>query len=105
MILFFWYCLMLALLWSVLYRSALADKTTRFCIRLGLTGTGVGAAVGVFAPIYGWTPDAVTLIIVLSIVNMQVSFARFWRHGVPSQYVKQKHKRASRRSTDYGEWA
>lgn len=105
MTLIFWYCLMLALLWSVLYRSALADKTTKFSIRLGLTGTGVGAAVGMFAPIYGWTPDAVTVIIVLSIVNMQVSFARFWKHGVPEQYIQRKHKRASRRATDYGEWA
>ncbi len=73
MTLIFRYCLMLALLWSVLYRSALSDKTTRFCIRLGLTGTGVGSAIGMFAPIYGWVPDAVTVVIVLSIVNMQVA--------------------------------
>lgn len=105
MILVFWYCLMLALLWSVLYRSALADKTTKFCIRLGLTGTGVGAAVGMFAPIYGWVPDGVTIIIVMSIVNMQLAFARFWKHGVPSQYVKPEYREEHRRSTDIGDWA
>lgn len=105
MILIFWYCLMLALLWSVLYRSALSNKTTRFCIRLGLTGTGAGAAVGMFAPIYGWTPDAVTTIIVLSIVNMQLSFARFWRKGVPGQYIKPEHRAANRRHYDLKDWA
>jgi len=98
--LFIWYLMMLALLWSVMYRSALADKTTRFCIRFGLTGTGVASAVGMFAPLYGWVPDAVTVFIVLSIINMQVAFARFWRHGVPPQYVKPKHRTAHRRATD-----
>ena len=105
MILTVWYVLMVALVWSVFYRSALADHTTRFCIRLGLTGTAAGGILGMAAPLWGWTPDAVTLFIVLSIVNMQVAFTKFWKHGVPSQYIKQKHKRASRRSTDYGEWA
>ncbi len=95
-----WYLLMLALLWSVIYRSALADKTTRFRIRLGLTGTGVASAVGMFAPIYGWAPDAVTVLIVLAIVNMQVAFSHFWRHGVPPQYVKPEYRSAHRRATD-----
>lgn len=104
MILTFWYVMMFALAWSVFYRSALADNTTRFCIRLGLLGTAVGAVVGIFAPLWGWVPDFVTTIIVLSIVNMQLAFARFWQDGVPDQYVKPEY-RASHRSTDIGEWA
>jgi len=103
MILTVWYILMIALVWSVFYRSALADHTTRFCIRLGLTGTAVGGILGMAAPLYGWMPDAVTVLIVMSIVNMQVAFAQFWKHGVPPQYV-QPECRGQRRSSDYGEW-
>lgn len=92
MILTVWYLLMIALVWSVFYRSALADHTTRFCIRLGLTGTAAGGIVGMAAPLWDWTPDAVTVLIVLSIVNMQLAFARFWRHGVPHQYIKPEYR-------------
>ncbi len=102
MILTVWYVLMIALVWSVFYRSALADNTTRFCIRLGLIGTATGGIVGMIAPLYGWLPDAVTVVIVLSIVNMQLAFAKFWKHGVPSQYVKPEYQETHRRSTDMG---
>ena len=105
MILTVWYVLMVALIWSVFYRSALADHTTRFCIRLGLTGTAAGGIVGIAAPLYGWVPDAVTVLMVLSIVNMQVAVAKFWQHGVPGQYVKPEYKEEHRRSTDIGGWA
>lgn len=100
MILTIWYLMMFALLWSVFYRSAVSDKRTRFCIRLGLQGTAAGALVGIAAPLYGWMPDAVTTVIVLSIVNMQVAFAKFWRKGVPAQYITPEHRVAHRRVTD-----
>lgn len=102
MILTVWYVLMVALVWSVFYRSALADHTTRFCIRLGLTGTAAGGILGMAAPLWGWTPDAVTVLIVMSIVNMQLAFAKFWKHGVPSQYTRPEFREAHRRSTDLG---
>ena len=101
----FWCVMMCALLWSVFYRSAIASATTKFSIRLGLTGTAAGALVGLAAPLYGWEPDAVTTVIVLSIVNMQVSFARFWRKGVPEQYIAPRHRAATRRATDVEDWA
>ncbi len=106
MILAVWYVLMLLLLWSVFYRSALANKTTRFCIRLGLTGTAAGAMVGIAAPLYGWVPDFVTVVIVLAIVNMQVAFAKFWAKGVPSQYTRPEYRVAHRRAEDaIRDWA
>ena len=102
MILIIWYTLMLALLWSVFYRSAMADKRTKFCIRLGLTGTAAGALLGCVAPLYGWVPDVVTTAIVVCVVNMQIVFARFWKHHVPSQYIREEFK-ILRRSTDFGD--
>ena len=102
MILTIWYLMMIALLWSVFYRSALADKRTRFCVRLGLTGTAASALVGMVAPLYGWVPDAVVAVIVLAIVYMQVTFARFWEHHVPGQYIKPEY-RILRRKSDFEE--
>lgn len=100
MILTFWYLMMFALAWSVFYRSAIADGRTWFCIRLGLFGTAVGSVVGMTAPLFGWVPDFVTTVIVLSIVNMQVAFAKFWARGVPQQYIKPQYRVAHRRVTD-----
>lgn len=104
MIITFWYLMMMALLWSVFYRSALADKRTRFCVRLGLTGTAAAALIGMVAPLYGWLPDAVITLIVLAIVYMQLVFARFWERHVPDQYIKPEH-RVLRRKSDLGEMA
>lgn len=103
MILILWYVLMLMLLWSVFYRAALADPTTRFCIRIGLTGTAAASLVGIAAPLYGWVPDYVTTIIVMAIVYMQLSFAKFWKHRVPDQYVKPEFEVARRRRMDITE--
>lgn len=105
MILVFWYLMMFALAWSVFYRSAIADERTRFYIRLGLLGTAAGSVVGMTAPILGWMPDFVTTVIVLSIVNMQVAFAKFWAKGVPAQYIKPEYRHAHRRATDLGDCA
>jgi len=95
-----WYLMMLALLWSVFYRSAMSDRRTKFCIRLGLTGVACAALVGIGAPLYGWVPDAVVTIIVLAIVYMQITFARFWEQHVPGQYLKPEY-RELRRRTDF----
>ena len=100
MIISVWYLLMFALLWSVFYRSAMTDKRTRFCVRLGLTGTAVAALVGIGAPLYGWVPDGIVTLIVLAIVYMQITFARFWQHHVPGQYLRPEYRELRRRS-DY----
>lgn len=94
----FWYLLMTALLWSVFYRSAMTDKRTRFCVRLGLTGTAAAALVGMAAPLYGWSPDPVVVVITMAIVYMQMVFAQFWRHHVPEQYIKPGYRILRRRS-------
>jgi len=98
MILSIWYLMMIALLWSVFYRSAMTDKRTKFCIRLGLTGVACAALIGMGAPLYGWEPDAIVNVIVLAIVYMQITFARFWEQHVPAQYIKPEYRELRRRS-------
>ena len=100
MILTIWYLLMVALLWSVFYRSALADRRTKLSVRLSLTCTAIAGLVGVGAPLYGWVPDAVVIVIVLSVVYMQITFAQSWEHHVPGQYIKPEY-RILRRKGDF----
>ena len=101
-----WYILMAALLWSVFWRVSLTDSSTRFSIRLGLFLMALAAIIGMWAPLHdGWEPDFFTVLIVAAMANLQMTFARFWRDGVPGQYVKPKYKEAHRRSTDIGGWA
>ena len=100
--LFFWYVLMVALLWSVFYRSAIADRRTRLSIRLGLMGMAAASLVGVAAPVYGWSPDPVVVAIVSAVCYMQCTFARFWADHVPGQYIKPQY-RIHRRKTDFAD--
>lgn len=100
MMITFWYFLMIALLWSAFYRSAVTDKRTKFSVRLGLTGLAAGALVGMAAPLYGWQPDYVVTVIVIAFVYMQIAFARFWSKRVPEQYIKPEH-REQRRKSDF----
>lgn len=94
-----WEAMCLALLWSVFCRSVRADKTTKLDVRLALLAVGTSALAGMAAPAYGWVPDTVTLIIVGAIVFMQAVMAQHWRHGVPTQFVKDIH-RPKRRAGD-----
>lgn len=97
--LIFWELLCVALLWSVFCRSVRVDTTTRIEIRLALQIVGIAALIGLGAPLYGWVPDVVTMIIVGAIVIMQAVMAQLWRHGVPHPFIQELH-RPKRRAGD-----
>ena len=99
MTLLFWELLCIALLWSVFDRVIKVDPTTRIEIRLALCSVGVAALIGLAAPLYGWAPDPVTLIIVSAIVIMQTVMAELWRDGVPHPFIHDLHK-PKRRAAD-----
>lgn len=100
-----WYILMAALLWSVFWRVSLTDRRTRFSIRFGLFLMALAAIVGMWAPLHdGWEPDIFTILIVAAMANLQMTFASFWKDGVPGQYIKPGCA-PERRSSDIGGWA
>jgi hypothetical protein len=99
MILIFWEILCLALFWSVFCRSVIANATTRVEIRLVLWAVGLSALLGMAAPLYGWAPDRVTLIMVSTFVLMQTVMAQLWHHGVPHPFIQDSHK-PKRRAAD-----
>ena len=95
-----WEILCVALFWSVFCRSVRTDITTRLNVRLALLLVGMGSLLGFGAPLYGWEPDPVTLLIVLSVVCMQVVTATYWGHGVPERFVESRFLERNRRSGD-----
>lgn len=95
-----WEVLCVALFWSVFCRSVRTNKTTRLNFRLALLLVGLGSLLGFGAPLYGWQPDSVTMIIVLSVVCMQVVTAAYWGHGVPERFVDSQFLERNRRSGD-----
>lgn len=100
MILAIWEALCGVIFWSVFCRSVKVNKTTKLDVRLAIWGVGIASLVGIGAPLYGWMPDPVTIVIVLAIAVMQGVMAQHWRHGVPSHFVKDIYK-PNRREGDY----
>jgi hypothetical protein len=97
---FFWELLCLALFWSVFCRTVRVDTTTKPDIRVALWAVGTSALVGIAAPIYGWEPDNVTLIMISAIVVMQSVMAQHWGHGVPNHFIDRKFLPRRRRAGD-----
>lgn len=94
-----WEGLCVALFWSVFCRLVRATTATRLDVRVALQLVGIGALIGIGAPLYNWLPDWVTLAIVGAVVVMQVVMARHWLHGVPRQFIYEQH-RPKRRAGD-----
>lgn len=86
MVLVVWEALCAALLWSVFCRLVRTNERTLFWVRASIWLLGVAALVGMAAPVYGWRPDAVVLLMTLACLNMQLVAARHWRTGVPKQF-------------------
>lgn len=91
MVYLYWEMLCVALFWSVFCRAVLMDRTTRFDVRLSLVMLGTSALVGAVAPLYGWSPDWVTLTMVTAITVLQSVMATHWENKVPRHFVKPEH--------------
>lgn len=74
-ILAFWEALCLALFWTVFCRSVHMTKAVRLEIRLAVFAVGLASLVGLGAPVYGWVPDMVVLLIVWAVVLLQLVMA------------------------------
>lgn len=95
-----WELLCLALFWSVFCRSVRMDKTTKLDIRVSIWLLGLASLLGFGAPLYGWEPDFVTLIIIGAGVLMQAIMAQHWTNGVPDRFVDSRYLDHNRRKGD-----
>jgi hypothetical protein len=87
-----WELICMALFYSVFYRTAVTDKTTRLDIRLALWLCGMSALGGMAAPLYDWYPKWPTLLITGSVVVLQIVTARYWHKGVPYNFIHPLHQ-------------
>ncbi len=85
-ILLLWEALCVALLWSVFCRLVRTNGRALFRVRLSIWLLGAVALIGMAAPLYGWKPDFMVLLMTAVCLNMQVVAARHWRNGVPPQF-------------------
>jgi len=91
-----WEFLCAALVWAVFCRLVFVDKTTKPEVRIVLRAAGFSGLIGAGAPIYGWLPDGITLIVVGSVVLTEVVLAQYWRFGIPTHFVKEVYRRERR---------
>lgn len=96
-----WELISCALLYSVFCRLVRTDQTTRLDVRISIFVLGLASLIGLGAPIYGWEPDGVVLVLASSMVLMQWVAARHWTNGVPESFVNSKYLRTGgRRNSD-----
>lgn len=76
-----WESMCLSLLWVVFCRSVYITKAVRLDIRLSVFAVGLAALFGIGAPVYGWTPDLVTMLITssLAVLHLVLSHASHMR--------------------------
>jgi hypothetical protein len=86
LLLIVWELLCAALLWSVFCRLVRTNERTLFRVRLSIWMLGAVSLIGMAAPLYGWAPDFMVLLMTAACLNMQVVAARHWRNGVPPQF-------------------
>ncbi len=87
-----WELLAGALLYSVFCRLVKTSTTTRLDVRISIMALGLAALVCIAAPVYGWVPDVVTLVLIASMVQIQWVAARHWAHGVPDSFVDTRYR-------------
>lgn len=83
-----WELLCFALLYSVFCRLVHTSTSTRISVRFAIFFLGMAALVGIGAPLYGWQPDLVSIVITAACLLMQLVAARHWRGGVPVNFQK-----------------
>lgn len=84
-----------ALLFSCFCRVAVTDKTnTRRVIRWGFSWLGVFALACLIAPwLWGFAPTWPVTGLITAMAAVQISTAKYWRHGVPLDFHIGKHPR------------
>lgn len=70
-------------------RALKTNRHVKRSILIAFWYLGIVAVVSMFAPIaFSWTPDFLSLSLLLAILGVQIVTAVHWRHGVPKEFVK-----------------
>lgn len=92
--------LCLILIGTVFCRAVRMDSTVRIDVRLAFFLLGAVACIGVPAPwVWGFHPNAFTLLLMTGIALVQIVTSRYWRAGVPLSFYRPD-RLPRRRATD-----
>jgi len=74
------------LLWTCFCRATRTNAQTRRPILLAFYLMSISALWATFAPLIGWTPDSVSLLLLAAITLVQTVTARFWQQSPPAAF-------------------
>ena len=83
--------LCLALIHSVFVRFVRTDASVRIDVRLAFWLLGLAACLGVPAPLFGYVPRLLDLLLLASFTAVQWVTGRHWTAGVPHDFYKPGH--------------
>lgn len=78
--------LCILLLWTCFCRATRTNRNTRKPVLVSFYLLSVAALWAMFAPIIGWTPDSVSLLLLAAITLVQTVTARFWQQSPPAAF-------------------
>lgn len=81
------------LFYTCFCRSVKMNSNTIREIRLAFYGLSLAAVVSIFAPMRGWRPDWIHIIMLLAINIVQYTTSKFWHHSLPSSFEKSIHRK------------
>ena len=80
--------LCLVLIYSVFVRFVHTDTDVRLDVRLAFFLLGVAACSGVPAPLFGYVPRVIDLLLLAAFAAVQHVTGRHWQRGVPRDFFK-----------------
>lgn len=82
--------LCMLLLWTCFCRATRTNAQTKKPILLAFYLLSVAALWATFAPLIGWMPDSVSLLLLASMTLVQTTTARFWQQSPPQAFQEQR---------------
>lgn len=77
------------LLWSCFCRATRTNAQTSLPILVSFWFLAISALLATFAPLlFGWEPDAVSLVLLASIALVQTVTARYWQQSPPAAFQR-----------------
>ncbi len=76
------------LFYSCFCRSVKMTPDTERDIRLAFWVLSIASVVSLFAPLQGWRPDYIHIVLLIAFSVVQFSTAKYWRHETPEHFRK-----------------
>ena len=86
--------LCILLLWTCFCRATRTNRSTRKPVLVSCYLLSISGLWAMFAPLIGWMPDSVSLLLLAAITLVQTVTARFWQQSPPAAFQQATQERA-----------